>query len=109
MSNVLERVRHLVALAARSESVEEARTSALTACRLIAEHGLQIAEAVAEEVANEVGVGFRPEDYVPRRRERARPAIDREKLGRAVSRSAGKVAGDVVEGIVDGFLRGRKR
>lgn len=80
--NVLDRVRRLVALASSSVE-EEARTAAVTACRLIREHGLEISEVIAKAAeetreerrqADTTSPPNGPERWSSRRAERERRA-----------------------------------
>lgn len=58
MSKIAERVRRLVALAG-SDNVHEARNAAMTACRLIREHGLEVREARAHAAPSHGSTGTR--------------------------------------------------
>lgn len=64
--DVLARVRHLLELASKTSSQEEARTAALQACRLIAKHGLVVrlptvpASEAADAGTASAGAGNRP-------------------------------------------------
>lgn len=54
MTSHTDRVRKLIALSA-SDNSEEARTAALTACRLIREHGLEVVEKGATRPSDSYG------------------------------------------------------
>lgn len=107
---ILERVRKLVELAGRSDTnVDEARTAALKAVRLIKLHGLEIQAAALEGVVE--GVRAAADEVLPRR-DALRPPTARRGARTAaevVRDAAADAAGRAVSEILRGAIGGRRR